>query len=61
MVYFRGSLHPRNFFNGWQLQYEREPGEAGCNAVVVRSSRRSGIFLGGVDVHAEMYLLIIAA
>ena len=56
MVYFCGSLHPQNF-----LKYEREPDEAGCNAVVVRSSRRSGIFSGGVDVHAETYLLIIAA
>ena len=37
------SIH--NLFNGWRLQYEQEAGVADCNAVAVRSSRRSGIYL----------------
>ena len=61
VVYFRGSFHPQNFLNGWRLQYEREPGVADCNAVAVRSSCRSGIYLGSLYVRTETYLLIIAA
>ena len=42
---FRGSFDPRNFFNGWRLQYEQEPDIAGYNVVAVRSSRQLGFYL----------------
>ena len=61
LINFRGSFDPQNFFNSWRLHNGRAPGAflvfslipgigrvgiAGCNAVAVRSSCRSDIYLG---------------